>query len=156
MFLKKVLNQPNLVGSMLIALMICGGFVYAVGFDGFSVETATSGEVEAWLEAASGSGSSNNYTCDDDGCKGYGDRGKQYANCPARKGIGNCTDCSKVSIYCNKSRPKCSKSHGHCRNADNPMCLYAPQRGGCSNAINPRTKKTQSGCIKSCRDKNKG
>ena len=36
MFLKKVLNQPNLVGSMLITLMVCGGFVYAVGFDGFN------------------------------------------------------------------------------------------------------------------------
>lgn len=57
MFLKKVLNQPNLVGSMLIALMVCGGFVYAVGFNGFSVETATGGEVEAWLAAADGGSS---------------------------------------------------------------------------------------------------
>ena len=57
MFLKKVLNQPNLVGSMLITLMVCGGFVYAVGFDGFNVQTATGGEVEAWLAAAGGGSS---------------------------------------------------------------------------------------------------
>ena len=57
MFLKKVLNQPNLVGTMLIALMVCSGFVYAFAFDGFNVETATQGDVEAWLAAAGGGGS---------------------------------------------------------------------------------------------------
>ncbi len=57
MFLKKVLNQPNLVGTILITLMVCGGFVYAVGFDGFNVQTATDGEVEAWLAAAGGGSS---------------------------------------------------------------------------------------------------
>ena len=65
MFLKKVLNQPNLVGTVMIALMVCGGFVYAFAFDGFNVETATGGEVEAWLAAAGdGSGSgSQTYAC---------------------------------------------------------------------------------------------
>ena len=57
MFLKKVLNQPNLVGTMLIALMVCAGFVYAFAFDCFNVETTTQGEVEAWLAAAGGGGS---------------------------------------------------------------------------------------------------
>ena len=57
MFLKKVLNQPNLIGSMLIALMICGGLVYTFAFDGFNVQTVTDSEVEAWL-AAAGDGSS--------------------------------------------------------------------------------------------------
>ena len=53
MFLKKVLNQPNLVGTVMIALLVCSGFVYAFAFDGFNVETATGGEVEAWLAEAS-------------------------------------------------------------------------------------------------------
>ena len=47
MSLKKVLNQPNLVGTMLITLMVCGGFVYGVAFGGFNVETATGDEVGA-------------------------------------------------------------------------------------------------------------
>ena len=41
----------------MIALMVCGGFVYAFAFDGFNVETATGGEVEAWLAQAGGGGS---------------------------------------------------------------------------------------------------
>jgi len=57
MFFKKFLNQPNLVGTVLIALMVCSGFVYAFAFDGFNVETATGGEVEAWLVDAGGGGS---------------------------------------------------------------------------------------------------
>ena len=49
MFLKKVLNQPNLVGTVMIVLLFGAGFVYAFAFDGFNVQTATDGEVEAWL-----------------------------------------------------------------------------------------------------------
>ena len=63
MFLKKVLNQPNLVGTMLIVLMVCAGFVYAFAFDGFNVETTTQGEVEAWLAAASDGGSGGGAVC---------------------------------------------------------------------------------------------
>lgn len=54
MFLKRVLNQPNLVGTVLIALMVCGGFVYTFAADGFNVETVPGSEVEAWLAAAGG------------------------------------------------------------------------------------------------------
>ena len=57
MFLKKVLNQPNLVGTVMIVLLFGAGFVYAFAFDGFNVETATGGEVEAWLAQAGGGGS---------------------------------------------------------------------------------------------------
>ena len=65
MYLKKVLNQPNLVGTMLITLMVCSGFVYAFAFDGFNVETAIGGEVEAWLAAAGGGSSgSEDVVCD--------------------------------------------------------------------------------------------
>ena len=52
MYLKKVLNQPNLVGTVMIALLFSAGLVYAFAFDGFNVETVTGGEVEAWLAQA--------------------------------------------------------------------------------------------------------
>ena len=57
MFFKKFLNQPNVIGSVLIALMICSGFVYTFAFNGFNVETATGGEVDVWLAAAGGGSS---------------------------------------------------------------------------------------------------
>ena len=91
MFLKKFLNQPNLVGSMLITLMVCGGFVYAVGFDGFNVQTATGDEVEAWLEAASGGGSGSNGSND---CAGKCTVNGQAANC---KGSGCTYECNGIN-----------------------------------------------------------
>ena len=69
MYLKKVLAQPNVVGSMLIALMVCSGFVYAFAFDGFNIEIATGGEVEAWLAQANGGGSGDDdCSCGAEGC----------------------------------------------------------------------------------------
>ena len=54
MYLEKVLNHPNVVGIVMIALLFCAGFVYAFAFDGFQVETVSSAEVEAWLAQAGG------------------------------------------------------------------------------------------------------
>ena len=150
MYLKKVLNQPNLVGTVLIALMVCSGFVYAFAFDGFNVETVTGGEVEAWLaKAGASSSSSPSYTCNNDDCKATnGNKDEMWANCPARKKKNkeNCTGCSKITSYCS-TNPMCDKSHhGKCR--DKAGCPYAPQRGGCSNAKNSKTGKTQTTCPK--------
>ena len=36
--LKIVLNQPKLVGTMLIVLMVCGIFVYVFAFEEFNYE----------------------------------------------------------------------------------------------------------------------
>ena len=58
MFLKKVLNQPNVVGTLMIALLFGVGFVYAFAFDGFNVQTVTDAEVEAWISASASGGSS--------------------------------------------------------------------------------------------------
>ncbi len=146
MYLKKVLNQPTVVGTVMITLLFGAGFVYAFAFDGFNVETVPSGEVDAWIAETGGVSSGGGYTCDSDACKGNGNPGEQYANCPAR-GSGatdNCTGCSRVTTYC---KPKCSKGHhGTCR--DTGGCPYAPNRGGCSNAINSKTGKTQTTCPK--------
>lgn len=42
MYLKKILHQPNVVGSVLIALLISSGAVFAIGFDGFNVQIVAS------------------------------------------------------------------------------------------------------------------
>ena len=93
--------------------MVCSGFVYAFAFDGFKVETATGGEVEAWLAAAGGGGSggddpdpvlcdclSNFMTydgCSTDLCESDGACGNKKAYCSgdcAQKGTGGCSTCS--------------------------------------------------------------
>ena len=94
MFLKKVLNQPNVVGTVMIALLFGAGFVYAFAFDGFNVETVPGSEVDAWLAAAGGVSSGGDYTCNSDACKGNGNAGDQYSGCPARSNQGNCTGIS--------------------------------------------------------------
>ena len=129
MYLKKFLAQPNLVGTVMIALMVCGGFVYAFAFDGFNVETATGGEVEAWLAQAGGGNYS--YTCDQD-CS--------HILCPAKtQNTGDCTGCSKVA-FCNGT---CSKNHT-CRNTGGCPHLYDGRSGGCSGY------NTQRSCPTSC------
>ena len=40
--LKNVLNQPNIIGHLMIALLFVGGVVYAGAFSGFVVETEAS------------------------------------------------------------------------------------------------------------------
>ncbi len=54
MFLKKVLNQPNVVGTVMIALLFGAGFVYAFAFDGFNIKTVPGSEVDAWLAQEGG------------------------------------------------------------------------------------------------------
>ena len=110
MFLNKVLNQPNLVGTMLIALMVCSGFVYAFAFDGFNVETATQGDVEAWLTAAGGGGSGGPSKCD---CLGPdGPCGCPLLNsysCSVKTCPRDNTACSVNSTICLMTCPlKCS------------------------------------------------
>ena len=147
MFLKRVLNQPNLVGTMLIALMVCAGFVYAFAFDGFNVETATGSEVEAWLAQAGASNSSPSYTCSSYKCKGSGNAAHQYSGCPARKGIANCTNCAYVKNYC-----KTGCKHGHSKCATKYGCPQANKKyGGCSKARNSKTNKTQTTCPTKCK-----
>ena len=105
MFLKKVLNQPNLVGTVMIALLIGSGFVYAFAFDGFNVETATGGEVEAWLVQAGGC---SQYRTTPENCK---PEFNDY--CTITDKNGNVTTCAKMCVnirqknrcdYCRKTK----------------------------------------------------
>ena len=121
MFLKKVVNQPNLVGAVMITLMICSGFVYAVGFDGFNVETATGGEVEAWLAATSdGSSGGNRCSCG-------------FANCQAANpNLGmSCSNCTKVTAKCKLFCGTCS-CPDMCSNIHSFFCKQNKKTKACN------------------------
>ena len=91
MYLKKVLSQPNLVGSVLIALMVCGGFVYTFVFDGFNIEIATGGEVEAWLAATTPETCKPNFN----------------AKCTITDKYGNESTCEKYCGSIGKQKNRC-------------------------------------------------
>ena len=153
MYLKKVLNQPNLVGTVMIVLLFGAGFVYAFAFDGFNVETVTGGEVEAWIAQAGDDNSGDPvYTCDSDACKGNSNPAHQYSECPSRSSKGkatkeNCTGCSKVTDYCKSGCP-----HGHSKCKTQKGCPQANKMyGGCSNGKNKETNKTQTTCPSGCK-----
>ena len=136
MFLKKVLNQPNLVGTVLIALMVCSGFVYAFAFDGFNVETATGGEVEAWLTEAGGGGSGG-----DDEDPGPCDCKADHCDkCGNKTPLGTNPCGNRVKKY------PCPDSDSDCRKASNPICpcrLYGSVIDICDNS-------SKSSCAGTC------
>ena len=107
MYLKKVLNQPNLVGTVMIALMVCAGFVYAFAFDGFNIETVTGGEVEKWIELSVGPNYGKN--CTNDGCV------QSWAGCTG-SADNQCTNCTDQSSNCTQGpgKKKCGHSHRKC------------------------------------------
>lgn len=49
MYLKKFLNQPNAVGSVLIALLFSAGVLFAFGFNGFNVQSVGEDDVNSLL-----------------------------------------------------------------------------------------------------------
>ena len=100
MYLKKVLNQPNLVGTMMIALLFGAGLVYAFASDGFNVETVTGGEVEAWL-AAAGGGSYDDDDNDDVVCP--------CLYLPGQESDRECGEC-KSAYECNKPVDECDSN----------------------------------------------
>lgn len=138
MFLKKVLNQPNLAGTVMIVLLVSAGFVYAFAFDGFNIETVTDGEVDAWLAQEGVGNSGSNYTCNSNDCNE-----KNWSNCPARGSgaTGNCTGCTYTSKYCSNS---CTRSHTKC------PCPVS----GCSKYNGGQTSCPSSGS-KKCPERNK-
>ena len=83
----------------MIAMMVCGGFVYAFAFDGFNVETATGGEVEAWLAEAGGGGE---YGTPRDQCK---ENFNDY--CDITYSNGQTAKCAKMCSNIGKQRNRC-------------------------------------------------
>ena len=87
MYLNKVLNQPNLIGIGMVALLLGAGFVYAFAFDGINVETVPGAEVDAWL-AQEGEG---DYGDDDDDTPEDGDEGDPCKCSATSDPYGECT-----------------------------------------------------------------
>ena len=143
MFLKKVLNQPNIVGTVMIALLLGAGFVYAFAFDGFNVETVPGSEVDALL-AQEGGGNYGGYDpdpcdcmsaymtydgCSSDVCESDEDcDGK--ASCSddcAQKDNGGCSTCAihpgfeEDSLHCENEGDLCGDNPEACQPANDPM-----------------------------------
>lgn len=80
-YMKKLLDLPNLVSTVLITLLVSLGFVFAFGFQGFSVPT------ESLFTSSSDNSSS-------DDCGGACTVDGQAANCQG----SNCTyDCNGIN-----------------------------------------------------------
>ena len=148
MYLKKVLNQPNLVGTVMIALLFGAGFVYAFAFDGFNVEIVTGGEVEALLAQAGDDNSGDDDDDDDYTCGSSDCDTKNWSNCPARgdDASGDCTGCTYKGTYCNAGGPSCSRKHP-------PKCPCPVS--GCSQYNGGQTSCPAKGS-KKCKERNKG
>ncbi len=109
MYLKKVLNQPNLVGTVMIALLFGAGFVYAFAFDGFNVQTATGGEVETWLEQAGGVAYGGPCNCGRTGCPTLSCFGCGKYDCKSSCGQCKCNICTSAT-----SEKSCPRLNGVC------------------------------------------
>ncbi len=100
MYLKKVLNQPNVVGIVMIALLLGAGFVYAFVFDGFNIEIVPSAEVDARMDAAPTYGGKHCNCKYQNTCPAAND--KKCKNCNNRDQF-RCTDGCKKGDPCHKS-----------------------------------------------------
>ena len=107
MYLKKVLNQPNVVGIVMIALLFCAGFVYAFAFDGFNIEIVPSAEVETLSRIGPNYGKD----CANDSCV------KTWAGCPGN----GCADCTDQSNNCHSN---CGHTHPKCGASSDPKCPF--------------------------------
>ncbi len=146
MYLKKVLNQPNVVGTVMIALLLGAGLVYAFAFDGFNVETATEGEVEAWLEKASGK-ENYNKNCTNNACV------SSWAGCTGSED-NQCTNCTDQIHNCamKKGKSKCGHSHSGCGASSKPKCPFNSGGGNkyCSSGGNSCPDGSESQDAKKC------
>ena len=90
--LKNFLNQPNVIGRLMIVLLFAGGVVFAGAFDGFVVETQASsccgGETNTCGGGTDGFIFSSSECCDEEECG--------ICGCY----IAGCDDCLSSFISC--------------------------------------------------------
>lgn len=110
MFMKKVLNQPNLVGTMMIALLLGAGFVYAFAFDGFNMETVSGTEVDTWLAQAGGVSYGGPCNCKRDRCPKMNCIGCGIYDC----GESYCGPCGCADICTNAVGKACRRKNDIC------------------------------------------
>ena len=110
--LKSVLNQPNVIGRLMIVLLFVGGVVFAGAFDGFVVETEASsccgGETDASIFSSSEC-CDEKCTCRYQRCPGSGCSGCGTYNCATF-----CGSCSCLSFCKNAPSKSCSTKDGTC------------------------------------------
>ena len=110
--LKNFLNQPNIIGRLMIVLLFVGGVVYAGAFDGFVVETEASsccgGETDAPIFSSSEC-CDVKCTCRYDRCPRSGCSGCGTFNCAV-----NCGTCSCLSFCKNAKSKSCPRKDGVC------------------------------------------
>ena len=129
MYLKKVLNQPTVVGTVMIALLFGAGFVYAFAFDGFNVETVPGTKVDAWLAQAEGGGEYGGGACT---CDTSDDGRKRCDNCGDRvqeNGVWRNPCTSKAGKNKTKQYPcsnKCEARNSHSGGTPDCNCIDNP------------------------------
>ena len=96
MYLKKFLNQPNVVGTLLIALLFGGGVVFAFGFDGFNVQSVGEDDVESLLLMTASGCCGGNKDCDCLGVTGCGC--ETYHACGDNTSEDVCKDDCKCNV----------------------------------------------------------
>jgi hypothetical protein len=129
----------------MIAMMVCGGFVYAFAFNGFNVEKAIGGEVEAWLADAGGGGSggepdpcdcmasymspyedcSSNVCKSNADCDGKASCSSECAQKDYEFGCDNCEvwtdDDGTHNLFCGNEGDKCKDNPESCSPGTDPL-----------------------------------
>ena len=103
MYLKKFLNQPNAVGSVLIALLFSAGILFAFGFGGFNVQSVGEDGVNSLFQMAASECCGGDKDCDCIGSTGCG--------CATYHACGNKTSSDVCKDGCN-----CNADGGMCCN----------------------------------------
>lgn len=104
MYLKKFLNQPNGVGTLLIVLLFGAGVIFTFGFNGFNIGTIADGNAEALLHLSMSGNCGDDD--DDDGddedefdCKCITDSNGNKVSCNACEEDNKCSG-SKTPSSC--------------------------------------------------------
>ena len=152
MFLKKVLNQPNIVGTVMIALLLGAGFVYAFAFDGFNVETVPGGEVEAWLAQADGGDSDPPGDCDcgNTDCHVTQDDGTVKKGCKAKKSDGSNPCKNNTRKYPCPATADCRGKGGGDHKCTDQGCPKLPKPNGQPGKIDVCKKSPKKTCKGKC------
>lgn len=101
MYLQKFLNQPNVAGGVLVALLFGAGVVFAFGFGGFDVQSIGEDDVNSLLLMTASGCCGGDQDCDCLGVTGCG--------CPTYHACGNqtSTDVCKDGCTCNAGGNMC-------------------------------------------------
>ena len=133
MYLKKVLNQPNLVGTVMITLLFGAGLVYTFAFNGFNMEIVTQGDVDVWLAQADDAAPCNS--------------GKEHCQCGNQRASGN-NPCGNQII-----KWPCPGKESDCRKRHHPACPCRKKSDVIDVCSSNKSKKKDSCNGKSCKNK---